>query len=300
MGKSVNEILENLKKSAAVATPEPGGVATSLPTTSPGLTVPDPRHATPTHQVIITAPAPKAPEVAQVNVEGLSEEELTILSRMNSSALSLPQSSSVAFITNSKLDGFVRDGYAPSRELTGVILDFAFDYTYYDRPFDPNQITSPACFALGRDVETLSPDDNSPVRQTDGSCKLCPNNEFGSALNGSGKACRNSLRVLFKDLSDGSVWKVRFSPTSLSRALKTISGIARRGPLSLVMVTLKSEMSGEYQTIGMTAGEPVLIPETIHSILTDIKNYSDEVLVPYDVTRYAPPAQRKGQKPARF
>jgi len=79
--------------------------------------------------------------------------------------------------------------------LTCVVVDYAFENTYYAEKYDPTDPHPPTCYALGRDEEQLEPSEKAEERQSD-DCTSCPLNEFGSAETGRGKACKNSRRLI--------------------------------------------------------------------------------------------------------
>ena len=75
-----------------------------------------------------------------------------------------------------------------------VILDHVYENTFYEGDFDPDQPQPPSCYAFGRAEDELEPHKEAakPVHEQ---CEGCPNNEFGSAEKGKGKACKNSRRL---------------------------------------------------------------------------------------------------------
>ena len=108
-----------------------------------------------------------------------------------------------------------------------LILDYAYANQYYDKPYNPNVLTSPVCYALGRDKTTLAPhpDAEDPQGGKSGGCADCPMNEWGSRGNGGqGKACKNSLRLtvmsagdLDGDISKAAIAYMNIPPTSVKR-----------------------------------------------------------------------------------
>ena len=77
-------------------------------------------------------------------------------------------------------------------ELEVVIVDFVARNEFYEGAYDKDNMSPPACFAIGVAPNKLVASDNSPQKQAD-TCAECPMNAFGSA--GKGKACKNG-RVL--------------------------------------------------------------------------------------------------------
>lgn len=87
------------------------------------------------------------------------------------------------------------DEILPGDKLDVVIVDYRFDYEFYEGKYDPKKPMSPACFAITRPGELLEPhkDAEKPQHET---CEGCPRNEWGSDLDGGkGKACKTSRRL---------------------------------------------------------------------------------------------------------
>lgn len=84
-----------------------------------------------------------------------------------------------------------------------IVLDECLENLYYEDDFDPNAPASPVCFALAREVSGMVPHETSPKKQHD-SCAGCPQNAFGSARTGRGKACKNTVRLALIAYGDGS------------------------------------------------------------------------------------------------
>jgi hypothetical protein len=112
---------------------------------------------------------------------------------------------------------------------------------YYDSPYDKNDPSSPACFAValankGADA-IIASHESSPNRQggVDFKCQSCEMNKFGSAAQGRGKACTNrrKLAVVFSNdpalqNDDELKWCVmNLPPTSLGDWGKFVLGLDR-------------------------------------------------------------------------
>jgi len=80
-------------------------------------------------------------------------------------------------------------------DLECVLVDFILENAYYHCAYDPENPVSPSCYALGRDAAGLAPSNKSSDKQAT-ECAGCPQNQFGSADVGRGKACKNSYRVV--------------------------------------------------------------------------------------------------------
>lgn len=82
----------------------------------------------------------------------------------------------------------------PNNQMGVVIADGVFEHAFYEGDFDSDNPTSPVCFAFGRDEAAMAPHEKSTKPQAE-KCAGCPNNVFGSAEKGRGKACKNMARL---------------------------------------------------------------------------------------------------------
>lgn len=87
----------------------------------------------------------------------------------------------------------------PGNQMACVIVDSIMENVYYEEKFDPDSKQPPTCYAFGRDADTMEPHEEVDkheefTRQSD-LCKNCPQNEWGSADTGRGKACSNRRRL---------------------------------------------------------------------------------------------------------
>lgn len=94
----------------------------------------------------------------------------------------------------------------PGNEMLVVIVDSVHENTFYPGAFDPEAILPPKCFAFGRTSREMEPHDNVPFPDDEGAkdsyfemeaewCDECPQNEWGSADVGRGKACSSRRRL---------------------------------------------------------------------------------------------------------
>lgn len=155
------------------------------------------------------------------------------------------------------------DGHSED-EFNGVIVGYVSTNTYYKERYDPNNISPPACFAIGENPATLVPSDNAPEKQAN-SCAECPLNQWGS--DGRGKACKNGrlLAILPPDATQNTdpVF-LRVPPTSLKNFDGYVSKIAamlKKPPIGVVTrvkvdkdseyLMLEFEFAGENENVGV-------------------------------------------------
>ena len=76
-------------------------------------------------------------------------------------------------------------GRTLSNPLPIVVLAFDFERVYYSQAYQPDVMTAPDCYSF----DGVKPHDQARVPQSD-KCVGCRYNDFGSAQNGKGKACK--------------------------------------------------------------------------------------------------------------
>lgn len=107
----------------------------------------------------------------------------------------------------------------PDDEMEAIVIDSMYENTYYADAFNSDKPTPPDCYAYGPTdlndpdadiLEAMSPHEKAADPQHP-TCKGCPNNEWDSAPQGTGKACGNKRRLslipAFEDMDVGDVAK---------------------------------------------------------------------------------------------
>lgn len=87
----------------------------------------------------------------------------------------------------------------PGNQMACVITDAIMENVYYAESFDSDNRVPPTCFAFGREEDEMEPhekvdEEDCFTRQSE-MCEGCPQNEWGSADKGRGKACGNRRRL---------------------------------------------------------------------------------------------------------
>lgn len=154
-------------------------------------------------------------------------------------------------------DYILPSGENLGNEIQVVVLDFVSKNQLYLNPYNPNDIQPPDCYAIGKNIADMAPEDDSPEKQND-ICATCPQNQFGSGIGGRSKACKNSrLAVVVlvdpedPDASmepDAPLYTIEFSPTSIKSFDGMVSMVARalNGPPIKAVVTLSARNAGTY------------------------------------------------------
>lgn len=147
-------------------------------------------------------------------------------------------------------------------EIDVVIVDYIRENTYYVDGFDPDNPSSPACYAFARteDAEQMAPhpDVEEPQNET---CKGCENSAWGSADRGRGKACAERWRLglvamengaLPDDLTSAEVKFLRISPTQGKAFVTYMKGLLAVGKPLYTVVTRLSVRSDDKTMIAMS------------------------------------------------
>jgi len=109
----------------------------------------------------------------------------------------------------------------PNNALDVIVVASSTERCYYDKPYDPDVISSPACFAQSLETRELVPHENVPEPQAE-TCAECPLAEFGSAKVGKGPACKTYRKLIFipadtaaEDVPKAELAYLKVSPTSV-------------------------------------------------------------------------------------
>lgn len=99
------------------------------------------------------------------------------------------------------------DEAMPGNQVCVIVLDSIRENTFYPGKYEADNILPPTCFAFGRGGDEMFPHESMQAdfehfqpqhMDTDGNvygCQGCPQNEWGSADTGKGKACKNRFRL---------------------------------------------------------------------------------------------------------
>ena len=95
------------------------------------------------------------------------------------------------------------DGRITTNPIKAVVVDFRYRHEFYRGAYTPGKPKPPVCWAINPVLDDMAPSDRAPEKQAD-ACAGCPLNEFGSAPNGRGKACKNTrvIAIVPADATD--------------------------------------------------------------------------------------------------
>jgi hypothetical protein len=155
-------------------------------------------------------------------------------------------------VTQSKKFRFP-DGAENAGPFEAVILDFVSLYQYFPNPFVRDDFATPECYALGENPAELKPSDTAPNKQAE-SCAVCPQNQWGSARQGKGKACQNRrlLALVPKgSVADHPIWLLSVSPTGIKAFDSYVSACAAHfnAPPIKVVTTIGFDPKSDYPSL---------------------------------------------------
>ena len=138
----------------------------------------------------------------------------------------------------------------PSAKLECIIVGSCAFNAYYDVPYDPDDPQPPACYAFAEVAgPDMAPHADCQQRQSE-SCADCPQNQFGTATVGNGKACGNNIRlglITAKDAEESDAIATaelaiaKISPTNLKEWKGYVDAVAETGrPMWSVVTEIQS------------------------------------------------------------
>lgn len=188
-------------------------------------------------------------------------------------------------------------------QLDVVVVDFVRQKNYFDAPFDEDNPSSPACFALSATGFDMEPHDTAPDPQSE-TCEGCWANEFGSDSRGKGKACRDSylMAVLHQDdleVEDPVLAYLRVPPTSLANwdsyaeKRRKVLGL----PAMAFVTSITFDDTVDYQKLLFEeAGRTPETDEIVDRLFTQRELAHEVLMTPPDTSNYETPGSTKAKK----
>lgn len=184
-------------------------------------------------------------------------------------------------------------GLVPGNQLDVVVLSSIMENNFFSGPYDPKNPTPPSCYAFGSpegDDENMGPNKahfeghEDDIQTETGRCADCPQNEWGSAGTGRGKACKNqvSLAMILAGELDGLA-KGGAHPEVFYAKLPVTSAKAWRGfmnecdtkhPLEFV-ATISTEPVGSGDGFIVTASLKEEVPRQAIGPLLELSDRED-------------------------
>lgn len=201
----------------------------------------------------------------------------------------------------------------PGNKMTVVILDHVMENHLYGNDYDPENPASPVCYAFGRNEDEMEPHEEAGEKQCD-NCKECPNNKWGSAEKGRGKACKNIRRLGMltedglEDIENAEVAFLRVPVTSVKAWAGYVQSLAnnlRRPPFGVVTeIGIAPDPNTQFR-LTFTCVQNIDEADVLEALEARREKLAGEISFPY-APHEAPPekpqrgAVRAGAKPAKF
>lgn len=191
-------------------------------------------------------------------------------------------------------------------ELEVVVLGFVYYNEYFDVPFDTDNPSSPACYALANTVGDLAPADNSPDRQAD-DCANCEMNAWGSAATGKGKACGNKRRVavvstedLGNDPEDIEIALIKVPVTSGKDFDKFVKGVNKtlKRPIYGITTSITFDADEDFERLKFKPVDKIGDPELLEKIEAKLDEALDMLNAGHDPSNYRGGEDAKQQRPS--
>jgi hypothetical protein len=196
-----------------------------------------------------------------------------------------------------------RGAPVPGNKMNVVILVNKLHNMYYEGAFDPANPASPVCYAFGDTKDEMRPHEKSPKPQH-ATCKGCPQNEFGTADRGKGKACKNSERlglITEGDLQDVVGAEAAFihipvtSMKGFAAYIRQVADTLKRPPLGVVTeLALVPDPKNQF-AMTFRLVEPIDDPEVLGAIIEKEAAVSKELPFPYVQIEAAPAVPARGR-----
>lgn len=149
------------------------------------------------------------------------------------------------------------DGTVAGPTLEIVILGYIRANALFPSTYDPNSPEAPICFAFAKPGDNLAP--SSAVEKPESEvCSDCPNDEFGSALTGKGKACKNEYQVavLVPSHSMTEVMTLAISATGMKGFDSSLGGAMKAFGHTAQAILTAEFTDAMFPVVKITGGKP--------------------------------------------
>lgn len=218
----------------------------------------------------------------------------------------------------------------PGNKLETVVLTHIFENALYDGIYDPENPQPPSCFAFGDiDSEEANTDmvphekagnpqghpDPKDAGKPGASCHGCWANQWASADQGRGKACKNVRRLALiagdeesiKDAESIAAQKVHYAKTPVTSSkywdahVKDVSKTLRRPPLGVVTeITTAPDPKTQFRLVISTL-RPIETGEQYEALAKMAKRQEEDIRFPYQpMSEDREPTPARGNKSQKF
>lgn len=186
-----------------------------------------------------------------------------------------------------------------------VILDYTFEKRWFEHTYDPDNPSSPECFAIGYEEGELRPHENSLKPQSE-DCHNCEFAQWGSG-SGKGKACQDRIRLALipddeatiQKIGDSEVFGMNLPSTSIKNFTKYGSMLGdAETPFPYVVTEMTLEPAGTYSIVHFDIKRSLKITKPLGEALNEkVEGTEQSLMAPYqraeEVEAPKPKAKRK-------
>lgn len=195
----------------------------------------------------------------------------------------------------------------PGNKMDVVILAYRLENQFYEGAYDSNSPQAPSCYAFGVDDESMAPHEKAENKQAD-ACHGCPMNEWGSAEQGRGKACKNVRRVCVipadaldagaEGIKDAAWAFLKVSVTSVKGWAGYVNSLAQlsRPPLAFVTeISVTPDPNTQFK-ISFNAKESIEDGELIGALLEKADKAEAAIEFPYQPVEQVVQQPKNGRR----
>lgn len=201
----------------------------------------------------------------------------------------------------------------PDDEIKCIIVGWVYHNAYYDPKvrFDPKNPQAPICYAFDEappEDGNMAPLDSVPDKQCD-NCGECPFQQWESAKQGKGKACKNTIRLALisesdlEDIEEAEVIYASIPPKSLKNFLKYAVEVRDKAKRPLwSVITLLSRLPDDESQFRLTfKNEELIEDKKLFQPLKDLwLDQKDKINFPYVVRENSQKSSSKKEKKQKF
>lgn len=193
-------------------------------------------------------------------------------------------------------------GIVPGDKMNVIVLDHVSENCFYDGArYDADNPSSPVCFSFFRSDDEAVPHEKSETPQCD-DCKSCPQNVFGSADTGKGKACKNIRRLALitedgmEDIANATITFLKVPVTSVANWAGYVNSLNTSMKLPPVGVITEMSIVPDPKTqfkLKFRCVEKIEDEEVLGALLDRIEAVEKDLTHPY-----TPNGEREAQAAA--
>jgi len=181
-------------------------------------------------------------------------------------------------------------------KLRVVVLAASHLNTFYTKSWDPENPSSPDCFALSEDGNGMAPHENVVTPKAD-KCSTCPNFQWGSEIRDGkptrGKACKESRRLVLlpesalesaQDVQSAELAMMRLPVTSVKVWANFINSLAATVSMPhyavITEVTTQPDIKTQFKVV-LTPVDTIKDPEILRAVMAKRAEARIATMVPF-------------------